>query len=136
MFYSKWESNTSGTTKMIAEQVSHHPPVSAFYFENRKSNIVFNGHIYTRSKFLGNSAACIMEGQSQLYFINRNAEEYIITMPTAYVRGVIWGTLIMEMGGKVTLACKANDLSCELEFKTKVRIGYCVWFSFHYPSSC
>ena len=120
VFYAKWDTATRGTTKMVAEQVSHHPPVSAFFFENRKSNVLFNGHIYTRSKFLGNSAACIMEGQSQLYFINRNAEEYVITMPTVYVRGVIWGTLIMEIGGKVTLSCKTTDTHCEIEFKTKV----------------
>jgi len=33
----------NSTTTYIAEQVSHHPPVSAFYFSNRKAGFVING---------------------------------------------------------------------------------------------
>ena len=33
----------------LAEQVSHHPPVSAFYAECQARNISFTGHIYTKS---------------------------------------------------------------------------------------
>ena len=41
----------------LAEQVSHHPPVSAFYAECQARNISFTGHIYTKSAFLGLSVA-------------------------------------------------------------------------------
>ena len=41
----------------LAEQVSHHPPVSAFYAECQARNISFTGHIYTKSAFLGMSVA-------------------------------------------------------------------------------
>ena len=43
----------------LAEQVSHHPPVSAFYGECPAKNISFIGHIYTKSAFLGMSVAVI-----------------------------------------------------------------------------
>lgn len=39
----------------IAEQVSHHPPISAFYAEHVKKRISVNAHIYTKSSFLGMS---------------------------------------------------------------------------------
>jgi hypothetical protein len=34
-FHAAWRSGTHGDTQFIAEQVSHHPPVSAFHIENR-----------------------------------------------------------------------------------------------------
>lgn len=37
----------------IAEQVSHHPPVSAFYAEHPGKKISLNAHIWTKSSFLG-----------------------------------------------------------------------------------
>ena len=41
----------------LAEQVSHHPPISAFYVECGARQISFTGHIYTKSAFLGMSVA-------------------------------------------------------------------------------
>ena len=41
----------------LAEQVPHHPPVSAFYAECQARSISFTGHIYTKSAFLGLSVA-------------------------------------------------------------------------------
>ena len=37
----------------LAEQVSHHPPISAFYAEHFGKKISLNAHIWTKSKFLG-----------------------------------------------------------------------------------
>lgn len=37
----------------FGEQVSHHPPISAFYAECVKKQISLNAHIWTKSKFLG-----------------------------------------------------------------------------------
>ena len=41
----------------IAEQVSHHPPISAFYAEHPSKKISVNAHIYTKSSFLGMSVS-------------------------------------------------------------------------------
>lgn len=37
----------------FAEQVSHHPPISAFYAEHLGKKISLNAHIWTKSKFMG-----------------------------------------------------------------------------------
>jgi hypothetical protein len=37
----------------FGEQVSHHPPISAFYAEHPRKKISLNAHIWTKSKFLG-----------------------------------------------------------------------------------
>ena len=59
-----------GTTYYVAEQVSHHPPISSFYFVNRKRNWTMNVSLRPKSKFLGNSAASIMEGEAYLHLLN------------------------------------------------------------------
>ena len=41
----------------IAEQVSHHPPISAFYAEHVNKRISTCAHIYTKSSFLGMSVS-------------------------------------------------------------------------------
>ena len=41
----------------IAEQVSHHPPISAFYAEHINKRITTSAHIYTKSSFLGMSVS-------------------------------------------------------------------------------
>jgi hypothetical protein len=49
-----------------AEQVSHHPPISALYCENQKKGLIIEGWYYPRSKFLGNSAASYVAQHIQL----------------------------------------------------------------------
>ena len=41
----------------LAEQVSHHPPISAFYAEHVNKRISTCAHIYTKSSFLGMSVS-------------------------------------------------------------------------------
>lgn len=95
-------------------------------------------------RFMGNSSAAIMDGEAVLYFLRIPGESYTITFPTAYARGslasifallvreetellfclrtgILWGTLLMEMGGTVYITCEKTGLQSEIEFKTKVR---------------
>ena len=41
--------------RWMSEQVSHHPPVSAFQAEGLKDDFVFHGSIYPKLKFWGKS---------------------------------------------------------------------------------
>ncbi|XP_067849834.1 oxysterol-binding protein-related protein 5 isoform X2 [Heptranchias perlo] len=113
---------TDSRTFYIAEQVSHHPPVSAFYISNRKDNFCISGSILARSKFYGNSLSAILDGKARLRFINRH-EDYIITMPYAHCKGLLYGTLTLEMGGKITIECEKTHYKAELEFKLKPFLG-------------
>uniref|UniRef100_A0A182KGX4 Oxysterol-binding protein n=1 Tax=Anopheles christyi TaxID=43041 RepID=A0A182KGX4_9DIPT len=61
----------------IAEQVSHHPPISAFYAEHYNKKISFSAHVWTKSKFLGLSIGVHNIGQGTVTLCDLN-EEYII----------------------------------------------------------
>ncbi|PRP85039.1 hypothetical protein PROFUN_07223 [Planoprotostelium fungivorum] len=102
----------------IGEQVSHHPPVSAFYASNRKEGLVANGSILFRSKFYGTSVGSILEGSITIHHI-RFGEEYEVTFPSAYGKGFLFGTLVMELAGLVTITCKQSGLKAEIDFKQK-----------------
>jgi len=122
IFRANWDHGSSQTF-YVSEQVSHHPPVSAFYGSNRKKGLAIQGSVHFRSKFMGNSTAAILDGEATVYFLRIPGEEYVITFPTAYARGILWGTLLMELGGMVYITCKQTNLKAEIEFKTKPYFG-------------
>ncbi|KAL7311505.1 Oxysterol-binding protein OBPa [Mucor circinelloides] len=112
----------------ISEQVSHHPPISAYYYSLPELGIFVTGEAHPKAKFLGNSAATVMKGYTRIVFSELNNETFEISNPNVYARGILFGKMIMEMGDQSTIKCKSLDLICELDFKTK---GY---FSGQYHS--
>jgi len=48
-----WEHPNQSKTFYISEQVSHHPPISAFYVSNKKDGFAISGAILAKSKFYG-----------------------------------------------------------------------------------
>lgn len=53
------------TVRFVAEQVSHHPPVSGFYAECVERKMCVNAHVWTKSKFLGMSIGVTMVGEGK-----------------------------------------------------------------------
>uniref|UniRef100_A0A672GK50 Oxysterol-binding protein n=1 Tax=Salarias fasciatus TaxID=181472 RepID=A0A672GK50_SALFA len=113
---------TDSCTFYIAEQVSHHPPISAFHICNRKDGFSISGSILAKSKFYGNSLSAILDGKARLLFLSRD-EEYVITMPYAHCKGILYGTMTLELGGKITIECEKTKCLTELEFKLKPFLG-------------
>ncbi|XP_051974088.1 oxysterol-binding protein-related protein 8-like isoform X5 [Xyrauchen texanus] len=113
---------TNSKTFYISEQVSHHPPVSAFYVSNRKDGFCLSGSILAKSKFYGNSLSAILDGEARLTFLNRG-EDYVMNMPYAHCKGILYGTMTLELGGQVTIACEKTGYSAQLEFKLKPFLG-------------
>lgn len=111
------EKNQSKTF-FIAEQVSHHPPVSAFYCSNRKDGYVIGGSILAKSKFYGNSTSAILDGTAILTLL-KLGEDYTVTMPYAHVKGILIGSLTAELGGVVNIRCEKTGYNAEIEFKLK-----------------
>jgi len=105
----------------IAEQVSHHPPVSAFYAEHPGKKISLNAHIWTKSSFLGLSIGVTNVGHATVTFHELD-EKYIITFPSGYGRSIM-STPWIELGGKVEVKCEKTGYYAEIEFLTKPFFG-------------
>uniref|UniRef100_A0AAX7VV41 PH domain-containing protein n=1 Tax=Astatotilapia calliptera TaxID=8154 RepID=A0AAX7VV41_ASTCA len=69
-----------------------------------------------------NSLSAILDGKARLLFLSRD-EEYVITMPYAHCKGILYGTMTLELGGKVTIECEKTKCVAELEFKLKPFLG-------------
>lgn len=118
-FYrAKWNHEDGTTTHYVAEQTSHHPPISSLYISNRKAGFMINGSIFPRSKFFRFSVASFLDGTAILTLLD-SGETYTITFPTVYGRGIIVGTLLMELCGNVTISCHQTHCKAEIEFKEK-----------------
>jgi hypothetical protein len=120
MFRCKWKLPNGTESFYVCEQVSHHPAASAYMYCNPESQILINGDIRPKSRFLGNSAATLMEGSTRVVFLNRPDEVYHITLPNMYARGILFGTMYMELADAAVIKCEKSGLSCELDFKVKV----------------
>lgn len=104
----------------IAEQVSHHPPVSAYYYVSPANNLLFYGELKPKSKFLGNSAATLMGGENRVAILDQPSDgEYQVSMPNMYARGIMFGRMVLELGDHAKIQNKNNDISADVEFKTK-----------------
>ncbi|ORZ07875.1 hypothetical protein BCR42DRAFT_149251 [Absidia repens] len=118
-FRCRYEFKDGSQAYYIAEQVSHHPPVSAYHYANPQHGIIVDGEARPKARFLGNSAATIMNGYSRLTFAKHHNETYEITNPNVYARGILFGKMLMELGDQCTVKCVTSDLVAELDFKTK-----------------
>ncbi|PKY06444.1 Oxysterol-binding protein [Aspergillus campestris IBT 28561] len=108
----------------ISEQTSHHPPKSSYFFMAPEHNIRIDGTLKPHSKFLGNSAASMMEGIAIVRLLNRGedkekGERYIVTQPNMYARGILFGKMKYELGDHSYVRCPENNLVADIEFKTK-----------------
>ncbi|XP_043946349.1 oxysterol-binding protein-related protein 2 [Protopterus annectens] len=102
--------------KFVAEQVSHHPPVSAFYAEGLNKDFIFQGSIYPKLKFWGKSVEAEPRGTITLELLRSN-EAYTWTNPTCCVHNVILGKLWIEQYGIVEITNHSTGEKCLLNFK-------------------
>lgn len=58
-------------TQYFAPSVSHHPPISAYYYISPKNNLIISGEIKPSSRFLGNSVSTVMGGENRVFLSKR-----------------------------------------------------------------
>ncbi|OLL24592.1 Oxysterol-binding [Neolecta irregularis DAH-3] len=118
-FSCKWIFHDGSAAFYLSEQVSHHPPISAYFYMAPKQGIRIDGCLVPKSRFLGNSAATIMEGKAYMSFNQYPGELYAISQPNVYARGILFGRMRLEFGDSVMVECEKTDLIANIEFKTK-----------------
>ncbi|KAK9462392.1 uncharacterized protein V1516DRAFT_621196 [Lipomyces oligophaga] len=119
-----WDLPNNTKAYYIAEQTSHHPPKSSYFYMSPENHIRVDGTLVPRSRFLGNSAASLMEGHAYLTFLDRTdfrgqTERYELTQPNMYARNILIGKLKYELGDHSLILCPGNDLCADIEFKVK-----------------
>ena len=100
--------------KFIAEQVSHHPPISAFECQGASGYKVWSNN-RAKTKFTGKSLNIIPMYRVYVELAAFN-ELYEIAQPTVSAHNLIIGNLYLDLGGKSIIRnCTTGELA-ELEY--------------------
>ncbi|KAI0394819.1 Oxysterol-binding protein [Xylariaceae sp. FL0594] len=124
IFSCYWDLPDATRAYYISEQTSHHPPKSSYFYMAPDHHIRIDGTLKPRSKFLGNSAASMMEGVAVLSLLNRGkdrqrGERYWLTQPNMYARSILFGNMKYELGDHSVVKCPELGLTADIDFKTK-----------------
>jgi len=103
----------------LTEQTSHHPPVSAYYYECPERGLSARGYDQISAKFTGTSLRVIPGTYNRGIFITlktRGDEEYQLTHPAAALGGLLRGSLYISVADTCTITCPATKLKCILTY--------------------
>ena len=110
----------------ITEQTSHHPPVSAYWVDCPVKGVSAYGYDQLSVKFTGTSVR-VMPGAYNLgIFIRlqkRDNEEYRLTHPTAFLGGLIRGTLSVTVADTCYVTCPKTKTKTILQYLEESWLG-------------
>ncbi|KAH0553034.1 hypothetical protein GP486_006771 [Trichoglossum hirsutum] len=96
LFLGKWEDDDAGATELISEQVSHHPPVTAYTIWNEKNGIRLQGYNGQKASFSVRTINVKQIGHA-IYHIGAYNEDYLITLPSLHIEGLVYGAPYVEL---------------------------------------
>jgi len=114
LFLGNWEDKDGqGETTLVAEQVSHHPPITAYHVENKKAGVSLEGHSGQKTSFTGRTITVKQTGHAVLRVQNKEGTEdlYLITLPHLVIEGLLWGAPYVELSGTSYIASSTGYLA-------------------------
>lgn len=103
-------------TRFVAEQVSHHPPVSAFHAES--DDFVLEGHICLQATVSLSGFQISASGPLRVTLKAHN-ERYVYARPKSSLHNFIVGQMYIWHSGEAALVNEATGASALLFFKPK-----------------
>jgi len=99
----------------LSEQVSHHPPISAYMAENKERGVRIAGFTRTDIKFVGTAIKVVFEGGSTIA-VDKYNEVYTYNPPQFVIKLI---GLVLELIGKMEFTCKTHPYVARVTFKEK-----------------
>ncbi|KAG0700496.1 hypothetical protein DFH29DRAFT_619431 [Suillus ampliporus] len=122
LFYGYWPANATrgGKTTLVVEQVSHHPPITAYRIENAQKGVVLTGHNAQKTSFSAGSIIVKQVGHAVLTVSlpSGEIEEYLITLPRLRIDGLWYGSPYIELAETSYIQSSTGWLST-IEYKGK-----------------
>ncbi|PYH77256.1 oxysterol binding protein [Aspergillus uvarum CBS 121591] len=126
LFLGKWDSDAEvGETSLISEQVSHHPPATAYAIRNEKHGVELQGYNAQKASF--SSTIQIKQiGHALLTLTPPGAdkndasqqEKYLITLPALHIESLIYGTPFVELE-KTTRIASSTGYIAKIDYSGK-----------------
>ncbi|EXJ82977.1 hypothetical protein A1O3_06794 [Capronia epimyces CBS 606.96] len=112
LFLGQWE-DEFGVTRLVSEQVSHHPPVTAYSITNDKYRIRLQGYNGQKASFsrtinvkqIGHALLTIYPPGSD------KKETYLITLPPLHIESLIYGAPFVELSKFIHIISSSGYIS-------------------------
>ncbi|GLI73205.1 oxysterol-binding protein 4 [Penicillium ochrochloron] len=116
LFIGKWLAGADaelGETTLISEQVSHHPPVTAYAIQNEKHGVELQGYNAQKASF--SSTIQVKQIGHAQYTItppgSSEKEKYVITLPSLHIESLIYGTPFVELEKSTKIASSSGYIA-------------------------
>ncbi|EPX71540.1 oxysterol binding protein [Schizosaccharomyces octosporus yFS286] len=109
LYYGSWDSS-KGKVELVAEQVSHHGPVSAARVHCKEAGISVDTHNMYRSGFSGRTVYVNQIGQIRIHLDKFN-ETYYLTLPNISLEGLWYMTPYIELYGSTYIVSTSNYIT-------------------------
>lgn len=107
--YEYFDSSTG--TIMVLEQVSHHPPISAFYAEN--DHFIIRGHAQIKTTFTLKGIFALPLGITKV-ILKKSKESFNVTKPLTSVHNLMIGEMFTWSEGKAVCENEITGHRAEL----------------------
>lgn len=121
LFLGTW-SDEAGRTTLISEQVSHHPPATAYCIRNDKTGVQLEGYNAQKATFkstiivkqIGHAVLTVPISSGD----NAQTESYLITLPSLHIEGLIFGTPFVELDGS-SFITSSSGYTAKIDYSGK-----------------
>lgn len=114
VFVGKWPDSSvdgsHGDTILISEQVSHHPPVTAYTIKNDKNKVLLQGYNGIKASISATLINVKQYGHAILDLKDCN-ETYLITFPPLHIEGIITASPFVELEGTSYIQSSSGALA-------------------------
>lgn len=116
LFVGKWDNKNHpdfGETVLLSEQVSHHPPITAYSIFNDKNDVKLEGYNQIKSSFSKSLMLSVKQFGHAVFSVGD--ESYLITLPPLHIEGILVASPFVELEGKSYIQ-SSTGLLCVLEY--------------------
>ncbi|CZR62004.1 probable KES1-involved in ergosterol biosynthesis [Phialocephala subalpina] len=115
LFLGKWV-DEAGTTELVSEQVSHHPPVTAYQIANKEHGVYLQGYNAQKASF--SRTINVKQIGHAVFSIPAYDETYLITLPNLHIEGLIFGAPFVELNDK-TYITSSSGYTAKIDYSGK-----------------
>ncbi|KAI0848384.1 Oxysterol-binding protein [Daldinia vernicosa] len=122
LFLGTFEGNDGSTTRLICEQVSHHPPVTACCLYNEIHGISSSGYVAQEITFNPASGVRVKQIGHAIIRDEGHGESHLMTLPTIVIKGLPVGRPYPELEGTCYISSSSGYLAT-IDFQGKSMLG-------------
>jgi len=113
-----------GKTAYLAEQVSHHPPITTWDLRNEEIGLHLSADVKAKPVFRGTSVQVLIGGEMRFENLH-TGEKYVMNFPSLFIRFFGLTGSYSETVGEISLrrVSEGPELRCDMNFKPRGTAG-------------